>query len=162
MNTQLNTIKTELKAHAEFLKHHKLAFKEDQRHAFKVEGRWELYYDYPKTAREECSNKYNSEKKFGGSIEYRHTHIAYSLMRGKTLRQIENNIDALDTEKKYSEKWWRRWYKKIDLNKVKKYYDQYKPTDYPEFPEKLTYDTRLTKLDGWVTGKKSILDFLKK
>ena len=51
---------------------------------------------------------------------------------------------------KYSEQWYRLWYNRLDMKLVKKYYDTFKSADYPEFPDDITYDSKLTKVEGWV------------
>ena len=146
MNSKLKSVKEMLKAYANFLKHYKLAFKEDQRNVFLDRG----WYDYPHAAREKASGKYDPTGQFTSSRDYRHRHVAYCLLRGKTLRQIESNIGHIETVPKYSEQWYRLWYNRLDMKLVKKYYDTFKSIDYPEFPDDITYDSKLTKVEGWV------------
>lgn len=146
MNTQLKSVKEMLKAYANFLKYYKVAFKEDQRNAFLDRG----WVTYPRTARKKVNADYDPTATFQSSRDYRHRHVAYCLLRGKTLRQIESNIGDIDNVAKYSEQWYRLWYNRLDMKLVKEYYDAFKSVDYPEFPENITYDSKLTRADGWV------------
>ena len=130
MNTKLKTIKAEQKAFATYLKNYKQAFKEYQRTG-------------STSAMDAVETKYDPDAKFevrswDFGWYFRHRHAAYCLLRGKTLREIENNIEE------------QEWHRKLSMSLVNKYYDQFKTEDYPEFPEKITVDSKLTKKDGWV------------
>lgn len=149
MNTQLKSVKEHLKSYATYLKMYKTAFKEDQRNI--AYDQWG-YGVYPANARNIIDSQYNSNSEFKSSYDYRHRHVAYCLLKGKTLREIESNIESREYVTKlgnankrfYYE--YRNW---LNLDLVKIYYELFNKSGSAPFPADISYDSKLTKSD-WV------------